>query len=82
MIMALRLACLFHRSRSSVELPAIEAAFRDRAFEIHLPPDWLARYPLTAAALRSEIREWHAIGFDLHIPALDDLEGSFDPAVD
>jgi len=82
MIMALRLACLFHRSRSSVELPAISAAFRDRVFEIDLPADWLARYALTAAALRSEIREWRSIGFELSIPALDELEGSFDPAVD
>jgi len=82
MIMALRLACLFHRSRSSVQLPAIEAAFRDRAFEIDLPAEWLGRYPLTAAALRSEIREWRSIGFDLHIPALDEIEGSFDPATE
>ncbi|MEO8040357.1 MAG: exopolyphosphatase [Betaproteobacteria bacterium] len=82
MIMALRLACLFHRSRSSVQLPAIEAAFRDHAFEIDLPTEWLGRYPLTAAALRSEIREWRSIGFDLHIPALEEIEGSFDPATE
>jgi exopolyphosphatase/guanosine-5'-triphosphate,3'-diphosphate pyrophosphatase len=82
MIMALRLACLFHRSRSAVALPKIEAAFRERTFEIDLPAAWLARYPLTAAALRSEIREWRSIGFDLAIPALDEIEGSFDPATE
>jgi exopolyphosphatase/guanosine-5'-triphosphate,3'-diphosphate pyrophosphatase len=81
-IMSLRLATLFHRTRGPVALPPIEAAWRDGGFELDLPLDWLSRYPLTAAALRSEIREWRAIGFDLDVPVLDTLEGSFDPVVD
>ncbi|MCW5626233.1 MAG: exopolyphosphatase [Burkholderiales bacterium] len=82
LIMSLRLACLFHRSRSRLPLPAIEAGHDGRSFEIDIPASWLARYPLTAAALRSEIREWRAIGFDLVIPALDELDVGFDPSVD
>ncbi len=81
-IMSLRLACLFHRSRGPLVLPPIQAGLRDRAFEVDLPADWLRRYPLTAAALRSEIREWRAIGFELSIPSLDDVEAGFDPAAD
>ncbi len=81
-IMALRLAALFHRTRGPVALPAIEAAWKDRSFELDLPLAWLSRYPLTAAALRSEIREWRDIGFDLDVPVLDELEGSLDPTVD
>ncbi len=82
MIMSLRLAALFHRTRGPVALPTIEAAWREGGFELDLPLDWLARYPLTAAALRSEIREWRAIGFGLDVPVLDTLEGSLDPSVD
>jgi hypothetical protein len=37
---------------------------------------------LTAAALRSEIREWRSVGFELRIPALDGLDLDEDPAVD
>ena len=81
-IMSLRLACLFHRSRGPLVLPPIQAGLRDRAFEVDLPADWRRRYPLTAAALRSEIREWRAIGFELSIPSLDDVEAGFDPAAD
>ena len=81
-IMSLRLACLFHRSRGPLVLPAIQASHHDRAFKVDLPADWLQRYPLTAAALRSEIREWRAIGFDLSIPSLAESDSGFDPATD
>lgn len=82
MIMSLRLSCLFYRSRGPLKLSGIEAAYRDRTFEIDIPVQWLTRNPLTAAALNSEIREWDEIGFDLQIPALDELEGSFESGVE
>ena len=47
-----------------------------------LSAPWLKRYPLTAAALKSEIREWKTIGFELAIPALDELEIGADPNVE
>ncbi|MEI7968879.1 MAG: exopolyphosphatase [Betaproteobacteria bacterium] len=73
-IVALRLACLFHRTRGPLDVPAFEATQRDRRLELKLPVSWLKRYPLTAAALRGEIREWRAAGFELRVPALDELD--------
>jgi exopolyphosphatase/guanosine-5'-triphosphate,3'-diphosphate pyrophosphatase len=81
-ILALRLACLFHRNRAPLEVPLQDASQRERRFEIRLPAAWLKRYPLTAAALRSEIREWRSVGFELRIPALDGLDLDEDPAVE
>ncbi|MCU0868562.1 MAG: exopolyphosphatase [Burkholderiales bacterium] len=69
-ILALRLACLFHRSRTVIALPSIGATRRERRFALTVPPGWLARYPLTAAALRAEVREWAAVGFELDIDGL------------
>lgn len=76
LIMAIRLACLFQRSRTPLEMPELEATHRDRRLDMKLPAAWLRRYPLTAAALRNEIREWRAIGVELRIPALDDVDVS------
>ena len=81
-ILALRLACLFHRNRAPLEVPLQDASQRERRFEIRLSAAWLKRYPLTAAALRSEIREWRSVGFELRIPALDGLDPDEDPTVD
>jgi exopolyphosphatase/guanosine-5'-triphosphate,3'-diphosphate pyrophosphatase len=82
LVMALRLASLFYRSRSPVDVPVLQAAHRDRRFEIRLPVEWLKRYPLTAAALKSEIKEWRAIGFELSIPALEDMDIGADPNIE
>jgi exopolyphosphatase/guanosine-5'-triphosphate,3'-diphosphate pyrophosphatase len=82
LILALRLACLFFRSRGALDVPLAGASHKDRRFEIRLSAPWLKRYPLTAAALKSEIREWKTIGFELAIPALDELEIGADPNVE
>jgi exopolyphosphatase/guanosine-5'-triphosphate,3'-diphosphate pyrophosphatase len=71
MVMAMRLAALFHRSRSDVRLPALEAHCSGRAFRLELAPQWLAGNALTAAALREEMRECRKLGVSLDVPALD-----------
>jgi exopolyphosphatase/guanosine-5'-triphosphate,3'-diphosphate pyrophosphatase len=71
MVMAMRLAVLFHRSRSDVRLPPLEAHCSGRAFRLDLAPQWLARNALTAAALREETRECKKLGVSLDVPALD-----------
>ncbi|MFO1320359.1 MAG: exopolyphosphatase [Burkholderiales bacterium] len=81
-IMALRLSALFYRSRSPLDVPMLEATRRDRRFELRITGAWLKRYPLTAAALKSEIREWKNVGFELRIPALDDMDIENDPHVE
>lgn len=82
LILALRLACLFQRSRSPLDVPVLQAGQRERRFELRFPADWLKRYPLTAAALKSEIREWKSVGFELAIPALDEIEIGADPNIE
>ena len=49
--LALRLAVLFHRSRSDVRLPPFEAQCDGKRFQLGLDAAWLAASPLTAAAL-------------------------------
>ena len=76
MVFALRLAALFHRSRSDVSLPPLQARRQGKRFRLSLGSAWLARNPLTATALADEIREWDRIGFELKIPELDELESN------
>ena len=73
MVMAMRLAVLFHRSRSDVRMPALEAHCSGRAFRLQLDPQWLAGNALTAAALREEMRECRKLGVSLDVPALDQV---------
>ncbi len=73
MVMAMRLAVLFHRSRSDVRLPAMEAHCNGRAFRLDLAPAWLAGNALTAAALKEEMRECRKLGVTLEVPALDQV---------
>jgi exopolyphosphatase/guanosine-5'-triphosphate,3'-diphosphate pyrophosphatase len=75
MVMALRLAVLLHRSRSDVHLPTLEAHCSGRDFELRFGPDWLSGNPLTAAALREEVREWKKLGVNLGVRALDEVDG-------
>jgi exopolyphosphatase/guanosine-5'-triphosphate,3'-diphosphate pyrophosphatase len=77
MVMAMRLAVLFHRSRSDVRLPALEAHCSGRAFGLDLAPQWLAGNALTAAALKEEMRECKKLGVSLDVPALD--QASIEP---
>ena len=74
MVLALRLAALFHRSRADVALPALQARRQGKKFRLSLGAAWLARNTLTATALADEIQEWEEIGFELRIPELDELE--------
>jgi len=82
LILSLRLACLFLRARLPLEVPVVGATAKDKRFELRLPLGWLKRHPLTAAALKTEAREWRSVGFDLRVPELDDLVIDADPAQD
>jgi exopolyphosphatase/guanosine-5'-triphosphate,3'-diphosphate pyrophosphatase len=81
MVMALRLAVQFHRSRGAVRLPPMGAHCRDgKQFELSLDPGWLAARPLTAAALRAEVDEWKKLGVGLRIRDLEGVETDAEPA--
>jgi exopolyphosphatase/guanosine-5'-triphosphate,3'-diphosphate pyrophosphatase len=70
MVMALRLAVLFHRSRSDLRLPPIEAHCDGWHFRLALDPAWVAANPLTTAALKEEVKEWRRLDVELEITAL------------
>ncbi len=74
MVMALRLAVLFHRSRGDVRLPALEAQCAGRDFRLGLEPRWVAANPLSTAALKAEIREWKKLGVSLEVRAIEEVE--------
>ena len=79
-VLALRLAALFYRARTDLPLPVFTAKYQGAKFRLGVDADWLARNPLTAAALSEEIREWEKIGFELKIPGLGELEPSAEAA--
>ena len=60
--MSLRLATLFFRSRSDVELPPMQGDYSGSKFRLALAPGWLEKNPLTDMALQEEIRQWKGIG--------------------
>jgi len=76
MVLALRLAALFLSGRSDIVVPLTGASASGRKFRLNLDRDWLARNPLTVTALRDEIQEWEAFGFDLNIKPLPEPEAA------
>lgn len=80
-VLALRLAALFYRGRSDVSLPSLQAKVQGNKFRIALDPEWLARNPLTATALREEVKEWDKIGLELRIPELEQAESTLESPV-
>lgn len=74
MVLALRLAVLFLRSRSDITVPVTEASASGRKFRLSIERGWLARNPLTVTALRDEMQEWEAFGFDLNVKQLPEPE--------
>ncbi|WP_052493925.1 exopolyphosphatase [Nitrosospira sp. NpAV] len=67
LLFALRLATLFHRSRSDIKLPQLEVRLDNTEFELIIEPGWLQRNPLTDTALSAEIEEWATLGFNFRI---------------
>jgi len=67
LLLALRLAVLFHRSRSEIALPRMRVHLGSGGGELHIEHGWLERNPLTDTVLRAEVEEWATLGFDLRI---------------
>ncbi len=67
----LRLAVLFHRSRSSQALPDFQLSVHGRTVRVALPGAWLARNPLTLADLNREQKLLEGAGISLVIRPLD-----------
>ena len=73
-ILALRIAVLLQRARRNQRLPIPKIRSQSSAASLQFDPAWLHRNPLTATALRDEIKEWQEVGFTLKIPALEQVE--------
>jgi len=65
--MSLRLAVLFYRNRSNIELPALQGHFSGTKFHLSIDAEWLARNPLTETALQEEAKQWKTLGVGMQV---------------
>ncbi len=72
LVFCLRLASLFCRSRTDLDLPLLGCEITDSGFRLLLPEALLENRPLSAAALADEADEWKSIGLRLEIKSLRD----------
>lgn len=66
----LRLAVLFHRSRTGVSLPRIALKAKGRSLRLEIPGEWLDASPLTLADLEREAEFLAASGVQLTVHRL------------
>jgi exopolyphosphatase/guanosine-5'-triphosphate,3'-diphosphate pyrophosphatase len=71
-VFCLRLASLFCRSRTDLELPQLACEMTESGFRLLLPDTLLENHPLSAAALAAEADEWKSIGLRLEVKPLRD----------
>ena len=65
LLILLRLASLFHRTRNSAQTPEVSADFSDNSINLNIPHDWLNKHPLTYAYIEDEIDKLASIGYQL-----------------
>jgi exopolyphosphatase/guanosine-5'-triphosphate,3'-diphosphate pyrophosphatase len=70
LVFCLRLASLFCRSRTDIELPQLACEMTESGFRLLLPEALLENRPLSAAALADEADEWKSIGLRLEVKSL------------
>ena len=70
LILCLRLAALFHRSRDESVLPDFGLSGGAGAYQLTIPVGWLQGNPLTAAALAEEAAAWQRVGSGLQLMSL------------
>jgi exopolyphosphatase/guanosine-5'-triphosphate,3'-diphosphate pyrophosphatase len=69
LIIALRLAVLFHRSRTGIQLPQMRLECADATCQLFITRQWLEQNPLTEAALQAESKEWKGVGLGFRLVA-------------
>ncbi len=67
LVMALRLATIFYRNRSDVQLPTMQGRFSSTKFHIVLESGWRVQNPLTDAVLQEEAKQWREWGVSLQV---------------
>ncbi len=71
LILCLRLAVLFHASRSDAAPPGLGLACEGGACRLRLPGDWLKANPLTQAVLEEEVADWVRVAPSVGLVAVD-----------
>jgi len=71
LLLLLRLATLFHRTRHTDQAPEIDAEFSDSIVNLRIATDWLQTHPLTHAEIEDEIEKLNGIGFQLRLNPAD-----------
>jgi exopolyphosphatase/guanosine-5'-triphosphate,3'-diphosphate pyrophosphatase len=72
LVFCLRLASLFCRSRTDLDLSQLACEMTESGFRLLLPEAMLENRPLSAAALVDEADEWKSIGLRLEVKPLRD----------
>ena len=67
LVMSLRLATIFYRNRSDVQLPVMQGRFSSTKFHLVLETGWRAQNPLTNVVLQEEAKEWREWGVSLQV---------------
>lgn len=65
LVMALRLAVLFHRNRTDGPMPKLVFGWDGKGFSLKADAAWLADNPLTESALQAEAGYWKEAGISL-----------------
>lgn len=67
MIFSLRLAAILHRARDDTAIPPLQVRRTDKGFELEVPAQWLDAWPLSAAALDEEFRQWASVRMEFRV---------------
>ncbi|MDJ0835620.1 MAG: Ppx/GppA phosphatase family protein [Acidobacteriota bacterium] len=67
LLLALRLAVIFHRERRFKHIPEVGITWNEWDIQVTLPDQWLEEHPLTRADLEMEMRYWKKLGYTLEI---------------
>lgn len=68
LLLALRLASIFYRSRIDINLPVFDIqSGPDNSYTLIIPQEWLVAHPLTAYALDNESRQWQNINIQFAV---------------
>jgi exopolyphosphatase/guanosine-5'-triphosphate,3'-diphosphate pyrophosphatase len=67
LVMSLRLATIFYRNRSDVQLPVMHGRFSSTKFHLVIAAGWREQNPLTDAVLLEEAKQWREWGISLQV---------------
>jgi len=76
LVVILRLAVIFHRSRSAIELPHISVDLKQEKMTLNIPSSWIEQHPLTLNDLEQEADYLQAIGVKLKVKTVENQTGN------